>query len=136
MRDGVNVSGANSSSFTTGVLSLLDSGASFAVVVWNAFPPAAQSELAILTVSNRSRPVLQNFTAVSLNSSDVGNAYSGGQVILYRASAVDEVQGQLPPTSFSWSIEFHHQTHTHPFLVRFYYISTFLHFFKIFHRVH
>ena len=44
------------------------------------------------------------------------SSYKAGDKIAYRGSAVDREDGRINPKNFSWEIEFHHNTHTHPFL--------------------
>ncbi len=49
--------------------------------------------------------------------SPVNNAtYNAGDTINYSATAADPEDGVLPDSAFSWSIIFHHDQHTHPFL--------------------
>ncbi len=45
-----------------------------------------------------------------------GASYRGGDTIVYGGSASDPEDGPLPPASLSWWADFHHDTHTHPFL--------------------
>jgi glucose/arabinose dehydrogenase len=45
-----------------------------------------------------------------------GLTYQGGDTIAYSGVATDLKDGDLPDSAFSWTIVFHHDTHTHPFL--------------------
>ncbi|MGH7570185.1 MAG: PQQ-dependent sugar dehydrogenase [Gemmatimonadales bacterium] len=45
-----------------------------------------------------------------------GTTYRGGDVITYGGSATDPEEGALAATRLSWWADFHHDTHTHPFL--------------------
>jgi glucose/arabinose dehydrogenase len=45
-----------------------------------------------------------------------GSTYKGGDVITYSGSATDPDEGSLPAERLSWQVDFHHDTHTHPFL--------------------
>lgn len=45
-----------------------------------------------------------------------GEFYNAGNMIAYSGSATDAEDGTLPASAFSWTIVFHHDTHTHPFL--------------------
>jgi glucose/arabinose dehydrogenase len=45
-----------------------------------------------------------------------GSSYAAGDTILYAATANDPDDGPLGPAAFTWSVVFHHDTHTHPFL--------------------
>ncbi|MFZ2522191.1 MAG: PQQ-dependent sugar dehydrogenase [Minisyncoccia bacterium] len=42
--------------------------------------------------------------------------YNAGNIISYIGTATDTEDGTLPASSYSWTITFHHETHTHPFL--------------------
>ncbi len=42
--------------------------------------------------------------------------YSAGETINYSGSATDPEDGTVPPARLSWWADFHHDTHTHPFL--------------------
>lgn len=44
-----------------------------------------------------------------------GAKYNAGQVLSFSGEATDREDGELPASSFSWLIVFHHNTHTHPF---------------------
>ena len=46
----------------------------------------------------------------------VGTTYKGGDVITYSGSAMDPEDGALPAARLTWRVDFHHDTHTHPFL--------------------
>jgi hypothetical protein len=45
-----------------------------------------------------------------------GAFYNAGDTIAYAGAGTDAEDGSLPASSFSWTIVFHHDTHTHPFL--------------------
>lgn len=42
--------------------------------------------------------------------------YNAGDTIHYAGAATDPEDGPLPDSAYSWTIVFHHDTHTHPFL--------------------
>lgn len=42
--------------------------------------------------------------------------YRAGDTVQYAGSATDAEDGELPAENFSWTIVFHHDTHTHPFV--------------------
>src|SRR6185437_13543610 len=46
----------------------------------------------------------------------VGTQYRGGDVIQYSGTGTDADDGDLPASAFTWQVDFHHNTHTHPFL--------------------
>ncbi len=45
-----------------------------------------------------------------------GALYSAGDTISFSGTATDSQDGTLPASAFSWSVAFHHDTHSHPFL--------------------
>ena len=52
----------------------------------------------------------------SIGSPVNGRSFNAGDVINFSASASDPEDGALPASRFSWSVLFHHDTHTHPWL--------------------
>jgi glucose/arabinose dehydrogenase/PKD repeat protein len=42
--------------------------------------------------------------------------YSAGETIGFSAKVSDKEDGVLPPSSYAWSVVFHHDAHVHPFL--------------------
>lgn len=45
-----------------------------------------------------------------------GSMFDAGDVIGFSGSATDSEDGTLAPSRFTWSVLFHHDTHTHPWL--------------------
>ncbi|MDQ3814260.1 MAG: Ig-like domain-containing protein, partial [Armatimonadota bacterium] len=45
-----------------------------------------------------------------------GTLYSAGQTLNFAGSGSDPETGNLPASAFTWRIDFHHDTHTHPAL--------------------
>ncbi len=45
-----------------------------------------------------------------------GSTYVGGETIAFSAKTFDREDGTLPPSALTWQIDFHHDSHTHPFL--------------------
>jgi glucose/arabinose dehydrogenase len=45
-----------------------------------------------------------------------GTTYNAGDTIFFSGSGNDAKDGTLPASAFHWTILFHHNTHTHPFL--------------------
>ncbi len=108
-RNGVDMPGATSTSYTLPAAQLADDGALFRCVVTNAFGTAT-SNAARLSVT----PDLAPTAVISLPMP--GALYSAGDLIDYSGSATDPEEGLLPASAFTWQIDFHHDAHTHPFL--------------------
>src|SRR5436190_6648931 len=107
-RNGVDIVGATTSSykFTT---TLADDGGHFRVRVSNAYGNGL-SNAATLSVTTDKPPTAQILTPVS------GTTYFGGMVVNYSGSASDFEDGDLPASAFTWQVDFHHDTHLHPFI--------------------
>ncbi len=111
-RNGVDIPGANSASYTINTVALSDNGARFRCFVSNSFGNTLSNE-ATLTVVNNQPPT------ASITSPTNGGLYSGGATINFAGAATDPEQGALPPGAFTWEVVFHHATHTHPFIAPF-----------------
>jgi len=108
MRNGVNMTGATASSYKFAT-TLADNGAQFRVRVSNAYG-SASSNTATLSVTSDKPPTSQILTPA------VGTTYFGGMVVHYSGSASDKEDGTLPASAFTWRVDFHHDSHVHPFI--------------------
>ena len=45
-----------------------------------------------------------------------GTTYAGGDTITYSGAGSDPQDGTLPPSAFTWRVDFHHESHVHPFI--------------------
>ncbi|WP_426730127.1 PQQ-dependent sugar dehydrogenase [Myxococcus faecalis] len=106
-RDGVAISGATSATYTLSAAQLTDNNARFRVVITNGIGTATSTE-AVLTVTSNKPPVATIVTPA------VGTTYTAATNLVFSGSASDEEDGALPPSAMTWSIVFHHDTHTHP----------------------
>jgi len=108
-RNGVNITGATARTYRIASTTLSDDGARFRVRVSNAYG-SILSELATLSVTSDKPPLGQILTPAQ------GTTYFGGMVVNYSGSASDFEDGELPPSGFTWQVDFHHDTHLHPFI--------------------
>jgi glucose/arabinose dehydrogenase/PKD repeat protein len=89
---------------------------------------AAGSYSATLTINDQrglanSQAVSQPIPIVAGNHAPVpsigqpagGTHYDAGDTIAFSGSATDDEDGTIPASGLSWTIVFHHDTHTHPF---------------------
>jgi len=109
MRNGVNISGATARTYRIASTTLSDDGARFRVRVSNAYG-SILSNVATLSVTSDKPPVGQILTPAQ------GTTYFGGMVVKYSGSASDYEDGDLPASAFTWQVDFHHDTHLHPFI--------------------
>ena len=108
-RNGTAISGATSASYTRNNVQLVDNGAYFDVVVTNPYGRAI-SESAQLTVLQNAVP------SASITKPLAGTTYAAGNVINYAGTAYDAEDGTLPASAFTWWVNLHHDSHTHPLM--------------------
>jgi glucose/arabinose dehydrogenase len=108
-RNGANIAGATSATYTLAAAAASDSGASFRAVVSNA-AGSVTSAAATLTVVAGTPPV------VTITMPPSGATYAAGTALSYAGTGTDAEDGTLPASAFTWEIVFHHDTHTHPFV--------------------
>ena len=107
-RDSVNIPGATAATYTLTNAQLSDSGAKFRAVVTNSFG-SATSNAATLTVVSNQPPTC------SITAPVAGTLYRAGDTINYSSTGSDPEDGTLPASAFTWQVDFHHDTHIHPF---------------------
>lgn len=108
-RNGFDIPGATASSFTVQSAQLSDDGALFRCVVSNAFGSATSNDARLTVVANQT-PV------AAITQPAAGTLYSAGQTINFAGTGSDPEDGTLPAAAFTWSVDFHHDDHIHPFL--------------------
>ena len=86
-RDGVNIAGATSSTYTLAAAQLSDNGATFRAVVTNTFGNDV-SNAAVLTVTANNAPT------ASITTPANGTFYTGGETITYAGTGVDPGERQ------------------------------------------
>lgn len=107
-RNEIDIPNANSSILLLADVQAIDDGALFRCVVTND-GGSDVSNSATLTVTSNRVPVPVILTPAS------GSRYRAGDLLTFSGSATDPDEGQLPATMLSWRIDFHHDTHSHPF---------------------
>jgi glucose/arabinose dehydrogenase len=108
-RNGVNIPNATVQDFTISSVTASDNGARFRATVSNDSGNAFSNE-AVLTVTTNRVPT------ATISQPAAGTLYSGGAVISYAGTGTDPDDGTLPASAFTWRVDFHHDTHTHPFI--------------------
>jgi glucose/arabinose dehydrogenase len=106
-RDGTPIAGETSSSYRFTNAQLTDSGASFDAVVSNEYGEETSAS-AVLTVTANTRPT------ASITKPSGGTTYAGGDVIQFAGTGSDAEDGTLPASNFTWWVNLHHDSHTHP----------------------
>ncbi|HKG14532.1 MAG TPA: PQQ-dependent sugar dehydrogenase [Pyrinomonadaceae bacterium] len=108
-RDGANLAGETSPTLVLNGVTVADDGARFRCVVTNPFGSATSDE-AVLTVTTNRPPV------GTILAPAEGTHYAGGQTINFDGEANDVEDGTLAASAFTWWVEFHHESHAHPFV--------------------
>jgi glucose/arabinose dehydrogenase len=106
-RNGVPITGATGATLTVDNLKLTDNGSRFSVVVTNSLGTKTSRD-ALLSVSSNLPP------EPVITAPMVGATFAAGDTLTLTGSATDPEDGVLPASAFEWSIELHHNTHTHP----------------------
>lgn len=105
-KSGVNIPNATSASFTISATTQSDSG-SYTVSVTNA-AGSVLSNIAKITIGPKNtQPV------ASITSPSNGTLYKAGDTFTFSGAGTDAEDGTLPATTFTWYLDFHHNTHTH-----------------------
>ena len=103
-----NIKGATDESYTIPATTTDDSG-NYRVVITND-KGTVTSTAGVLTVTVNQAPV------VTFPSPPATLVYQAGQTVAYSASAIDPQDGVLDGSHFTWQVDFHHDTHLHPFI--------------------
>ncbi len=108
-RNGSDITGATADSYGIDSAQPSDNGSTFRVLVANG-AGSVLSQPALLTVAINLAPT------ATIAQPATGALYSGGETIVFAGSGIDPEEGPLPAGAFTWHIDFHHDTHSHPFL--------------------
>ncbi|HEX5017661.1 MAG TPA: PQQ-dependent sugar dehydrogenase [Actinomycetes bacterium] len=106
-RNGTPITDATGATYTTPPATLDDDGDLYSVIVSNS-NGSVTSDDAALTVLDDIPP------SPEILSPQEGSDFRGGEVLHIEGAATDAEDGALPPSAFSWDVELHHNTHSHP----------------------
>jgi glucose/arabinose dehydrogenase len=109
-RETSDVPGANVDTYTLPSAQLSDNGAHFRCIVANGYG-VVTSAVATLTVTNDQPPVAIIVTPTN------GTPYIAGETFAFAGRGTDPEDGDLPLSNLFWQIDFHHDTHLHPFVL-------------------
>ena len=106
-KNGVDIIGANSSSFIINSVQLSDA-AQYSVKVTNNFGTIYSSNASLTVKEFNAKP-----TAI-ITSPNSGTKYHSGDLIAFSGNASDPEDINLPSSAYKWVVEFHHDMHVHP----------------------
>jgi len=108
-RDGADIPGETGTSYTIPAVAPGDDGAVFRAIATNGYG-STSSDGAFLTVTADQAPT------ATIDVQAPRPLYEAGDHITFSGTASDPEDGPLPPEAFTWTVNFHHDTHFHPFL--------------------
>lgn len=106
-KNGLNISGATSTSYTIMNVQLSHAG-QYSVRVTNSFGSAASNNAVLTVTAFNAKP---NGTILTPANASI---YRGGDIISFSGNGTDSEDGTLPASAFNWYVEFHHDSHIHP----------------------
>ncbi len=106
-KSGVDIPGANALTYTIPSVSASQAG-QYRAKVTNSFGTAFSTYATLTVLAYNAPPVAQIVTP------SITTTYSYGDIISYSGNATDTEDGSLPASAFTWSVDFHHNTHSHP----------------------
>jgi hypothetical protein len=109
------ISGATTTSYTLATTGAGDDGARFRCKVTNAAGTTTSSE-AVLTVTSNQPPVAIIQAPASGGGTVATAGWEVGDVINFSGTGTDAEDGTLPASAVAWQVDFHHDTHVHPFM--------------------
>src|SRR6185436_15977978 len=108
-RGGVDIPAATAPDFTIASVAQSDDGAMFRALVSNDFDRVFSNSATLTVTANRA-------PTATITAPAAGTLNSGGMQINYAGTGTDPEDGALPASAFTWQVDFHHDTHVHPFL--------------------
>jgi glucose/arabinose dehydrogenase len=108
-RNEVNIPGATAPDYTITSVVQSDHSARFRAVVSNDFGQVFSNN-AVLTVAANEPP------RATISEPATGTLYTAGAIVRYAGAGNDLEDGTLAPSRFTWQVDFHHDSHAHPFI--------------------
>ncbi len=108
-RNGVDIAGATTTSYSIASTVIGDNGATFAAIATNASGSTTCGPATLTVTTNR-------FPVAVINTPVVGTMFDTGDVIAFSGTGTDSEDGTLPASAFTWQVDFQHDSHAHPFI--------------------
>jgi glucose/arabinose dehydrogenase len=105
-KNGGDISNAIQSTYTISSAQLSDAG-NYQVIVSNTAGSTTSSSVSLTVTPPNQKPSATVLTPAK------NTLYTAGTSISFSGQGTDPEQGDLPPSAFSWQINFHHDTHKH-----------------------
>jgi len=109
-RNNVDIPDANTDGYTIPAVTAADDGAQFRCVATNFFGSATSNNATLTVTAANTAPT------ATINAPPAGTLYNAGDTINYSGTGTDAQDGTLPASAFTWQVDFHHDTHSHPFV--------------------
>ncbi len=108
-RNGANISGATSGSYTLATTTVNDTGARFRAVASNSFGSVTTDEATLTVTTNRS-------PTARIDTPSATTGFASGDIISYSGVGTDPEDGNLAGANLTWKVDFQHDTHAHTFI--------------------
>jgi glucose/arabinose dehydrogenase len=108
-RNGLDITGANASSYTVNSVATGDNGARFRAVVSNAVGSVTSNE-GVLTVTNNQAPT------ATITAPAAGTTFRAGDTIDYSGTGSDPEDGTLGAAAFTWQVDYYTNNLARPFI--------------------
>lgn len=108
-RNGVDIPGATAATYRLTSPQSADAGSRFRVRATTGAGSVLSRE-AVLSVAPNLAPT------ATITAPDASLRYAGAMTIAFAGTAIDPEDGPLAPAAFTWRVDFHHDTHAHPFV--------------------
>ena len=105
-KNGLNVAGATSNSYTLSAAKKSDEG-SYKVIVTNAYGNVTSNTAQLVVDNFNAAPVAKILTPTE------NTLYRGGDTIKFSGQGTDAEDGTLTGKAFTWFVDFHHDAHVH-----------------------
>ncbi|HET7792933.1 MAG TPA: PQQ-dependent sugar dehydrogenase [Rhizobacter sp.] len=108
-RNGANISGATSGSYTLSNPQVADSGARFRATFTNSFGSVTTDEGTLTVTTNRS-------PTARIDTPSATYGFATGDVVSYSGVGTDPEDGNLAGANLTWKVDFQHDSHAHTFV--------------------
>ncbi len=109
------ITGATAAAYTLASAVIGDDGARFRCRVSNPAGTSTSVE-AVLTVTGNQAPSATIVTPALASGTVAALAWEVNTQVAFSGTATDPEEGGLPASAYTWQVDFHHDSHVHPFM--------------------
>ena len=109
------ITGATAATYTLASAAIGDDGARFRCKASNATGTTTSAE-AVLTVTGNQAPSATIVAPALASGTVAALAWEVNTQVAFSGTATDPEDGSLPASAYTWQVDFHHDSHVHPFM--------------------